>query len=112
MVRDRSAKNPGSVSSQRYHIVWCPKYRRPVRVPPVDRRLKELVNELATESGVRRARDGGVHLFLEADPTRSVAEIVNPFKGATLRFLRQEFPRLRSRLPTLWSRSCFAARGR
>jgi putative transposase len=50
-----------------------------------------------------------VHLFVEADPTLCVAEIVNRFKGRTSRQLRQEFPFLRSRLPSLWSRSYFAA---
>ena len=50
-----------------------------------------------------------LHLFVEADPTLSVAEIVNRFKGRSSRVLRQEFPHLRSRLPTLWSRSYFAA---
>ena len=38
-----------------------------------------------------------------------VAEIVNRFKGLTSRILRQEFPSLRTRLPTLWSRSYYAA---
>lgn len=50
-----------------------------------------------------------VHLFVEADPTLCVAELVNRLKGRTSRLLRQEFPALRSRLPTLWSRSYFAA---
>jgi putative transposase len=50
-----------------------------------------------------------VHLFVESDPTRAVAEIINRFKGFTSRLLRQEFATLRSRLPTLWSRSYFAA---
>src|SRR5215467_11114989 len=50
-----------------------------------------------------------VHLFIAADPTRSVAEIVNRFKGRTSRLLRDEFKSLRSRLPTLWSWSYFAA---
>ena len=54
-----------------------------------------------------------VHLFLEYDfleydPTYCVAEIVNRLKGYSSRVLRQEFPWLRSRLPTLWSRSYFA----
>jgi putative transposase len=34
---------------------------------------------------------------------------VNRLKGRSSRILRQEFPALRSRLPTLWSRSYFAA---
>jgi putative transposase len=49
-----------------------------------------------------------VHLFVASDPTRCVAEIVNRLKGFTSRLLRQEFPSLRSRLPTLWSRSYYA----
>ena len=36
---------------------------------------------------------------------------MNRFKGRTSRALRQEFPSLRSRLPTLWSHSYFAATG-
>jgi putative transposase len=35
--------------------------------------------------------------------------LANQFKGMTSRVLRQEFPALRSKLPTLWSRSYFAA---
>jgi putative transposase len=49
-----------------------------------------------------------VHLFVESDPTMCVAEIVNRFKGFTSRSLRQEFVQLRTRLPTLWSRSYYA----
>jgi putative transposase len=50
-----------------------------------------------------------VHLFVEADPTLCVAEIVNRLKGRTSRVLGDEFPSLRSSLPTLWSRRYFAA---
>ena len=49
-----------------------------------------------------------MHLFVEADPTLCVAEIVNRFKGRTSRLMRSEFRSLRSRLPTLWSRSYYA----
>jgi putative transposase len=37
------------------------------------------------------------------------AEIANRFKDYTSRVLRQEFAELRSRLPTLWLRSYYAA---
>jgi putative transposase len=49
-----------------------------------------------------------VHLFIEFDPRWGVAEIVKRYKGFTSRILRLEFPTLRSRLPTLWSRSYYA----
>ncbi|MFH4324757.1 transposase, partial [Acinetobacter baumannii] len=35
--------------------------------------------------------------------------IVNQIKGYTSRILREQFPWLKSRLPTLWSRSYFIA---
>ncbi|MBO0741029.1 MAG: transposase [Hyphomicrobiaceae bacterium] len=34
MARDRYVKNAGAVFSLKYHVVWCPKYRRPVLVAP------------------------------------------------------------------------------
>ena len=46
-----------------------------------------------------------VHLFVEGGPTICVAKIVNGLKDFTSHVLRQEFLSLRSRLPTLWSRS-------
>lgn len=111
-ARPRYTRNVGAVFSLKYHVVWCPKYRRSVLTPPVDARLKQLIEEVALEHDFTvhtlEVMPDHVHLFIECDPTRSVAEIVNRFKGATSRFLREEFPHLRSRLPTLWSRSYYA----
>jgi putative transposase len=112
MPAERYAKNAGAVFSLKFHLVWCPKYRRPVLTSPVDGRLKALLGEVADEHGMTlhatEVMPDHVHLFVEADPTLCVAEIVNRFKGRTSRLLRQEFPLLRSRLPSLWSRSYFA----
>ena len=108
----RYAQNTGATFSLKYHIVWCPKYRRPVLVDPVAGRLRALLAEKADELGMTihalEIMPDHVHLFVESDPTRCVAEIVNRLKGATSRMLRREFPSLRSRIPTLWSRSYFA----
>lgn len=113
MSGSRYSKNAGAVFSLKHHIVWCPKYRRSVLTPPVDGRLKELLAEVAAEHDMTihaiEVMPDHVHLFIESDPTLCVAEIVNRLKGRTSRVLRQEFPSLRSRLPTLWSRSYFAA---
>jgi putative transposase len=113
MSGSRYAKNAGAVFSLKYHLVWCPKYRRPVLTPPVDVRLKELVSEIATEHGMTilasEVMPDHVHLFVEAGPTLCVAEIANRLKGRTSHALREEFPTLRSRLPTLWSRSYFCS---
>ncbi len=107
----RYAKNAGAVFSLKYHIVWCPKYRRSVLVPPVDERLKELLHGVADSYGMEihalEIMPDHVHVFVESDPTLCVAEITNRLKGTTSRALREEFPHLKSRLPTLWSRSYF-----
>ena len=111
-MSSRYKKNAGAVYSLKYHIVWCPKYRRKVLINPIDVRLKALIAEIATEHNMSvlalEVMPDHVHLFIEADTTISVAEIVNRIKGKTSRLLRQEFPSLRSRLPTLWSRSYYA----
>jgi putative transposase len=108
----RYARNAGAVFSLKYHVVWCPKYRRPVLVDAVARRLRDLLAEKSEELGMTihalKVMPDHVHLFVESDPTRCVAEIVNRLKGHTSRVLRSEFAGLRSRLPTLWSRSYYA----
>jgi putative transposase len=108
----RYAKNAGAVFSLKLHIVWCPKYRRSVLIGKVAERLSELLHEKATELEMTihalEVMPDHVHLFMEFDPRWGVAEIVNRLKGFTSRVLREEFPTLRSRIPTLWSRSYYA----
>lgn len=111
-MSERYAKNAGAVFSLKYHVVWCPKYRRPVLEKPVDSRLKALLRQKARELGLTihelEVMPDHVHLFVEGGPTICVAEIVNGLKGFTSHELREEFPFLKSRLPTLWSRSYYA----
>ena len=109
----RYVKNAGAVFNLSYHIVFCPKYRRKVLVGEVEQKLKHILYATAQQYGVlietMEVMSDHVHLFVTADPTRCVAEIVNRLKGASSRILRQEFPHLTPRLPTLWSRSYYAA---
>lgn len=106
------AKNAGAVFTLRYHLVWCPKYRRSVLTGGIADRLAELLRAIAAEHEMTihalEVMPDHVHLFLESDPRWSVAGIMNRLKGTTSRILRTEYPLLRSRLPTLWSRSYYA----
>src|SRR6516165_7404633 len=108
----RYAKNAGAVFNLSYHVVWCPKYRRKVLVGDVEQRRKHILYATAQQYGVlietMEVMPDDVHLFVSSDPTRCVAEIVNRLTGASSRMLRGEFPHLKSRLPTLWSRSHYA----
>ena len=112
MTTERYRRNAGSVYSLRYHVVWCPKYRRPVLVGQVADDLKALLHEKAEVLGAEihslEVMPDHVHLFVESDPTLPVQFLVNQFKGYTSRILRDRYPDLRSRLPALWSRSYYA----
>lgn len=109
----RYAKNAGAVFSLKYHVVWCPKYRKPVLIGLVEKRLIELIREAATLRGMKvhalEVMPDHVHLFVETDPRWAPAEFVGKIKANTSRVLREEFQHLRTRLPTLWSRSYFCA---
>ena len=92
-------------------MVWCPKYRRKVLVEDVETRLKELIKSACLEKQVdiiqMEVMPDHVHLFVKAAPIIALHFIVNQLKGYTSRLLRIEYPHLRSRLPTLWSRSYY-----
>jgi putative transposase len=111
MRNTRYKRNAGAVFSLKYHLVWCPKYRLPVLTDAVRVRLLELLKEKApalhAEIHASEVMPDHVHLFIEAEPTYSPAKLAHQLKGYTSRLLRQEFPHLRSRLPTMWSRSYF-----
>lgn len=94
-----------------YHLIWCPKYRRKILVGSIAQRLEELLQVKAGHISVTiekmQIMDDHVHLFVKTDPTNGPHYIVQQLKGYTSRLLRQEFALLRSRLPTLWTRSYF-----
>ena len=101
----------GGVYHIRYHFVWCPKYRRPVLMGAIASRLRELIHEKVAELGgsvlALEIQADHVHLFVEMPPKWAPAQIAYRIKGYTSHVLRREFPRLKSRLPSLWSRSYY-----
>ena len=105
--------SPGGGYDVGLHVVWRPKYRRPVRTGAVAARARDLIDAKAAEHGWRivacEVVPDHVHPFVKTRPRDSPSFVADQVKGATSRALREEFPRLRSRLPTLWSRSYFVA---
>lgn len=99
--------------SCKYHVVWCPKYRRSVLIDGVDVRLKELLVEKCAEHQAEiielEVMPDHVHLLVEVVPQYGIHRLVKQIKGYSSRILRQEFPWLRSRIPTLWTNSYFVS---
>jgi putative transposase len=105
--------NRNVLFSCKYHVVFCPKYRRPVLVPPIDERLKGLIQQVCDETQSRlierEVMPDHVHLLLDCDPQFGIHRLVRGIKGRSSRVLRQQFQTLRSRLPTLWTNSYFVS---
>ena len=79
----------------------------------MDVRLKEIIREAVGERQAEvielEIMPDHVHLLVEVDPQFGIYRLVRLLKGRSSCLLRQEFPRLRSRLPTLWTNSYFVA---
>ena len=92
-----------------YHLVFCPKYRRPVLVGAVANRLTELLPQESEKLGGKVLElvvmPDHVHLLASFPPT--IAQIMHRLKGASAHQLREEFPYLKSRLPSLWTNSYY-----
>ena len=102
-----------TVYSCQYHVIWCTKYRRKVLDIQIQGRLKQLIREKETEYGYEirevETQQEHVHLLIEIPPTDSVDKIVGKIKSYTSKVLREEYPSLKSRLPSLWTRSKFVS---
>ena len=105
--------NHNVVYSCKYHIVWCPKYRRKVLVDTVAVRLKGLISSMSQEFQVElidlEVMPDHVHLLVDIAPQFGVHNFIKRIKGRTSRILRQEFPHLTTKLPTLWTNSYFVS---
>ena len=97
--------------SCKYHVVFCPKYRRKVLVDGIDTRLKEIIQQVADDLECEiielEIMPDHVHILCEVDPQFGVHKFVKRVKGLSSFLLRKQFPTLKSRLPTLWTNSYF-----
>lgn len=95
-----------------YHLVWCPKRRKPVLKNSIKETLEKIIYEVANELGIKilelAIQPDHLHLFISAYPEISVHKIVKRIKGRSSRILRQEFPEL-LKLPSLWTHSYFVS---
>jgi len=105
--------NKNVVYSSKYHIVWCPKYRRKVLAGGVEKRLLGLIHKAAAryraEVIALEILPDQVHLLVEVDPQFGIHRLVKYIKGVTSHELRKEFVSLRTRLPSIWTNSYFCS---
>lgn len=97
-----------TVYSAKYHIVWCPKYRRALLSGRLASRLRELIVDVVEDCGGEvlelEVMPDHVHHLAEVPPQIALSRLMQSLKGQTSRVLRSEYPQL---LPTrsLWTPS-------
>ena len=95
-----------------YHLVWCPKRRKPVLVGEVKERLEQIIYQVADELGIKvlevAINPDHIHLSISAYPTIPVHKIVKRIKARSSNILRREFPEL-LKLPSLWTHSYYVS---
>lgn len=106
----------GYVYSIQYHVVWCVKYRHKVLEGQVEKRLIEILKQIANDNGfgileINTDKDH-IHLLLNCSPQHYIPNMIKAMKGVSARLLMKEFGHpLRKKLwgGHLWNPSYFVA---
>ena len=102
-----------AVYDLKYHIVWIPKYRKHILSKEVSDYLKGIFKEIAEHYGfsidTMEIVSDHVHIFVEAPPKYSPAQVVQIMKSVSAREVFKKFRRLRRELWSgeLWSDGYF-----
>jgi putative transposase len=95
-----------------YHLIWCPKQCKPVLVGKIAKDCESLIQAKCSENGWHieelAIQPDHVHAFVRVWPATSAADVLKAVKGVTSNELRKKYPQL-LKLPSLWTRSYFAA---
>ena len=97
-----------------YHIVWSTKYRKKVLNTTIEKRLKEILLNVAKEKGfdiaeIEVGTQDHIHVFVSAIPKISISYIAKMMKGISGRLLLKEFPEISKELwnGELWNPSYY-----
>jgi putative transposase len=102
-----------AVYDLKYHLVWIPKYRKQILSNEIAGYLKGVFQRIAEEYGFQidtmEVMEDHVHVFTEAPPKYSPAEIVQIMKSISARETFKKFPKLKSQLwaGELWNDGYF-----
>jgi putative transposase len=102
-----------AVYDLKYHLVWIPKYRKQILGKEVSDSLKEVLGKIAEEYGFEidtmEVMEDHVHVFVEAPPRYSPAQIVQVMKSISAHEIFKKYPKLKQQLwaGELWNDGYF-----
>ncbi len=98
-----------------YHIVWITKYRYKVLTGGLQKRIREIVLQVASEMDIKilngAVSSDHVHIFVEIAPHLKVSDFVQKAKGRSSHKIQQEFPEIKKKYwgQRFWARGYFSA---
>ena len=91
-----------AVYDLKYQLVWISKYRKHILGKEVSDYLKTIFNMIAEEYEFRidtmEVMEDHIHIFVEAPPRYSPAQLVQVMKSISAREVFEKFPKLREQL--------------
>jgi putative transposase len=105
--------NCNIVYSCKYHVVWCPKYRRKILSGKIESRVKQIVKDVCNDKNADlieiECNLDHIHILVDVDPQFGIHKLVKQIKGRSAFILRSEFPFLKSTMPNMWTNSYFVS---
>ena len=102
----------GVTYRNRFRVVFCTKYGREVLSEQAIARAEQVLKSVAAQDGVEikelEIHPSYVQMFIEFNPKLALHNVVVHLQRKSAGVLREEFPELKSRLPSLWSRNYLA----
>ena len=103
-----------AIYEAKYHLVWCPKYRKRIHVEGVRERVKELFYEISERYDFEIDRcevvEGHIHVLISFPPRYSIAQEVGIIKEKPGSRILEEYPKIKERQwgGHLWEQGYFA----
>lgn len=97
----------------RYHVIFCPKYRRKIFINGIDLCLKRIFIETARAYRFHilemEVMPDHVHLLIDCNPRYGITRCVANLKQKSSSELRHQFPDVIRGSASIWTRSSFIA---
>lgn len=107
-MSDDYAQKNGIVYKNHYHVLFCTKFKRSVLKDGVDDRLKELLYKATDRNEIKivklRISSDYVRMIISTGPDVSPHKSIKKLMNYSAGVLREEFPWLKSKLPSIWSK--------
>jgi putative transposase len=91
-----------AVYEAKYHLVWCPKYRKKILAEEIRPRVKELFIEISSHFDFEIDRceiaEDHIHILISFPPKYSVSRVIGILKSISGSKIFKEFPKVKKQL--------------